>query len=79
MELVDRVRGYLLEDEFKITMGPNYVNVLNYEEIMHFDNHEVIVKYRHGKIKIIGEKLVVNRLISDEVLVCGIIHKIELR
>lgn len=78
METLKKVRDYLLEEEFKITAGINYVNVVNYEEIIHFDNHEVIIRYVHGKITITGEKLVVNKLVNEEVLVCGKIKKIEL-
>lgn len=78
MEFISRVRGYLLEEELKITAGINYVNVVNYEEILHFDNHEVKLKCTNTKITITGEKLVVNKLVNDEVLVCGLIQKIEL-
>ena len=74
-----RIRNFLLEEEFQIKASNTYVNLVNYEEIISFDNHQVILQTKEKTVAIKGENLVVNKLVNEEVLVCGKIEKIELR
>ena len=78
MEFIKKMRTYLLEEEFQIRANDKYVNVVSYEKILHFDNHNVSIQYQDKTITISGKNLVVSKLVNDEVLVCGIIQKIEL-
>ncbi|MEG0826632.1 MAG: YabP/YqfC family sporulation protein [Bacilli bacterium] len=79
MQIVNNLRNYLLEEELKINVFKNKVNIVNYTNIDHFDNNKVIIKHKEGSILINGEKLVVSKLLIDEVLVEGLIKSIELR
>lgn len=73
------IRSYILENEFKITILSNKINILNYEDIVSFESQKVIIKYTKGEIVIKGNNLVVSKLISDEVLITGVIKNIEFR
>ena len=77
MNLVNNFRSYLLDEEFKITMIENRVDVVNYDSIGHFDSTEVMIRYKNKVLSIKGKNLVVSRLLSDEVLVTGEIQTIE--
>ncbi len=79
MDLIQKGKNYLLEDNFQIRASDNYVNIVSYDKMIHFDNKEVKIQYRNKVITVIGDKLVVSKLVSDEVLVCGMIQKIEFR
>ena len=79
MQLINKFRSYLLEEEFKVHVFPNKVNVVNYTNIDHFDNNSVMIRYLEGILVIKGEHLVVSKLVQDEVLVEGTIKSIELR
>lgn len=79
MGKIDTFRSFILDNEIKIHVYKNKVNIVNYDKIIDFTSKEVVVGYLEGKIIITGNKLAISRLLLDEVLITGIIEKIELR
>ncbi len=74
------IRSYILEDDFKITILDKKINVVNYKEMGHFDNNQVIIRYLSNKILIIkGKNLSVARLKKNEVLIEGTFSSLEFR
>ncbi|MDD2518871.1 MAG: YabP/YqfC family sporulation protein [Bacilli bacterium] len=76
--MINKLRSYLLEEEFTINIFKNKVNVVNYLNIDHFDINKVVIRHDEGILKIIGNNLVVSKLLGDEVLITGDIKNIEL-
>lgn len=79
MRIINGLRNYVLENDFEIRVFKNKVNVVNYNEIGHFDSDKVIINYSDGSVVIKGDNLVVSKLMSDEILICGNIKGLELR
>ncbi len=79
MKIFDRLNNYINENNFKITIGINYVNVVNYTLVLDFNSNLVSVKYNNGIVDISGTNLVVNKMLKDEILVTGNIENIKLR
>lgn len=79
MGIVHKFRDYILEEELKITILENKVDIVNYTEIGHFDSNKIIVRHAKGNIVVNGNNLVVSKLLIDEVLITGTIKNIELR
>lgn len=79
MKLVRKVRDYLLDDEFKMILLNNKINISNYEKIEYLDDDKVIVKYEKGKISIKGENITVSKLLNNEILITGSIKEIEMK
>jgi sporulation protein YqfC len=79
MKIIESFRNYLLEEEFKINILNNKINVINYTDITGFNSNEVIIKHKHGEVIIKGSDLIITRLLIDEVLILGNIKNIELR
>lgn len=79
MKLINSFRNYILDEEFKINIYKDKVNIVNYTNIVNFTSKEVVVKYEDGHIFIFGKNLSISRLLIDEVLISGVIEKIELR
>lgn len=79
MDLQNRIRNYLFEEEFHFEVYPNYVDVINFTRIGHFDREKVWIDYENGTLLITGHHLVVSKLLKEEVLVVGHIEKIELK
>ena len=73
------IRSYILEDDFKITYLKNKLDIVNYENIDHFDTDKIIVRYSGGTLVIKGENLTISKLLNDEILVSGIIKNIEIK
>ena len=79
MKLINRFRNYILDDEFGMSVFKDKVDIMNYTSIGHFDSNKVIIKYSGGEVCIVGDKLVVSKLMHDEVLILGNIRNVELR
>lgn len=77
--MLKKVREFIMEEELTINIYHNKINVINYTSIGHFDNNKVIINHENGKIIIHGQKLVVSKLVTDEVLVVGKLENIEFR
>lgn len=73
------LRNYILESDFKIIYLTNKLNIVNYNDISHFDSNKIIVNYNDGSVLIGGKSLVVSKLLKDELLIEGSINKIEFR
>ena len=74
--MIDELRSYILENEYKITVLPNKIDILNYQDIDHFDDSQIIVKFTNGKVNIQGENLTISKLLNDELLILGKIKTI---
>ncbi len=79
MNLVRKVRDYLLDDEFKMIILNNKIDISNYEKIEYLDIDKIIVKYEFGKINIKGENITVRKLLNNEILITGTIKEIEMK
>ncbi len=78
MDLQKQVKAYILEDEFKITILQNRVNILNYTSVGHFDDEKVMIWKDSRCVIIKGKKLTISKLLHDEILITGILKEIEL-
>ena len=62
----------------KIMFIDNCININNYDEILAFDENQVLVKTKSKTINIKGSNLSITRLEDNEVKIEGIIKTIDL-
>ena len=79
MNIIDGIRSYIAEDDIKITIINNKINITNYIDIGHFDNNKIVVKLKNKNIIIKGENLVVSKLLDSEILITGEFYNMEFR
>jgi len=79
MKLINNLRNYILEDNFKLVFINNKINIVNYISVIHFDSDLIKIKYSDGIVSIKGSNLIISRLLNDELLIEGIISNIEIR
>ena len=79
MKLLDRLNNYINENEYKIVIRGNYVNIINYKEILDFDNKKITIRHDNGITNIIGSDLVVSKMVEDEILIAGNLEEIKLK
>lgn len=75
--MLAKIRNYIMDEEFKITVFENKIDIENYVEIDHFDDKKITINYDKGKVIINGNELVIEKLLDDEILISGLIVKIE--
>ena len=69
---------YLNEDNFKIVYENNLLNINNFKEILLLSEDKIILK-DENEIIILGNNMSVLKLLDNEILINGLIKKIEIR
>lgn len=77
MKIFDRMNNYLLDREFKVEVFSNNVHIINFEELLDFNNKEVKVKHNKKIVVVKGKDLVVTKMVEDEILITGLIEIIK--
>lgn len=70
--------NYIKDSKFKIVYVNNSVDVINYDKILEVKNNVITLEKENKLIYIKGDNLKLSKLLDNEILVTGIIHKIEL-
>ncbi|MDD4035887.1 MAG: YabP/YqfC family sporulation protein [Bacilli bacterium] len=78
MSIFNRVIDYIDDKEIKITVYTNKLHILNYLEIVNFDEKKITIKYNKGLIVVKGKNLMISKLLNDETLIIGTIKAIEI-
>lgn len=79
MNIIDGIRSYIMENDVKITIINNKINIANYIDIGHFDSNKIVVKLNNKDIIIKGNNLAVSKLLDSEILITGEFNNIEFR
>ena len=79
MDIMSGIRSYIYENDTKITILNNKINIANYIDIGHFDSKKIVVKLNNKNIIINGNNLVVSKLLDSEILITGEFSSIEFR
>lgn len=75
--MLDRVYDFINDNEFRFSVNDKYIHIINYSRILSLESDRVVVTGGKKRIVFKGEKLTLNKLLDDEVLVSGIINLIE--
>ena len=79
MNIFDGIRSYINDSDLKITIINNKINIINYDDIGHFNSDKVVVKSKNNSFIIKGNNLVVSKLMNNEILITGDFKGIEFR
>lgn len=72
------ITNYIKDDEFRINIYHDKINIVNYLEIISLEDNRVSIKYHEGNIIIKGKNLLVKKLLDQEILIAGDIKLIEM-
>lgn len=78
MKLLEKIDNYLTDKEYKIIYKKNYLNIINYTEVIDFTDKEIKIKYKEGITKIYGINLVISKMLDNELLITGNIDKLDI-
>lgn len=68
----------IYDKKLRITLIDNCMSINNYEEILIFEDNQVLIKAKNKTIKVKGESLSITRLENNEVRIEGKIKTIDL-
>ena len=78
MRLTDRLSNYIEDREDKIIIKENFLNIVNYDEIVDFSLHKISVRIKNKLILVEGTKLVISKMLEREVLITGNISNLSI-
>lgn len=79
MEIIDKIRGYLLPENLEIHLFQDCVHIVSFTSIGEISLEKIIVRHQNGMITIKGKNLALSKLMGDEVLIRGKVEQIEFR
>lgn len=78
MKLISKLDRYLEERNYEIILKDNKINIINYKEILDFSASKISLRCDNKTINIEGEKLIISKMLDDELLITGIIFNIRI-
>ena len=76
--MIKELINYIKDDKFKIVYVNNALNVNNYDKILEIKDDMITLEKENKIILIRGSNLKLNKLLDNEILITGLINKIEL-
>jgi len=77
--MIRKVIDYIKEDAFEMHIDSGYISVVNYLHIYSMEEDSVRFSYSGGNVIIKGNRLVVVKLLDNEILIKGDFTNIEFR
>ena len=78
MKIKDRINNYLNDNEFRVTVFANKIDIINYTSILDFSSTEISVKVNNKIVIVTGDDLVISKMDDDELLIKGKINNIKI-
>ncbi len=71
------LKNYLKKEDYYIIIYQNLIYIYNYLEIVKFTDTNILLKLKNFNININGSNLLIIRMEKKELLIKGIIYKVE--
>ena len=78
MHIKTNLKNFLIDQDYYIDMYNNYLHIYSYEAITHLSDNNIIIKLKDFELNINGSNLVVISMDKKELLIKGIITKLEM-
>ena len=75
--MLNRLKEYINDNEFRLTVFSDRVHVMNFLNIVSLEEERISFLTSKGRVIIKGKNLCLNKLLDDEVLISGTIMSIE--
>ena len=75
--MFSKVRDYIQDDEFRLTIFNDRLYAINYLDIISLTSDTIFFKTTKGILTVKGQNLALNKLLEKEVLIIGEITSVE--
>lgn len=77
MQLVNKVRNFLVDQDYYIDIYNNFVHVFRYVDILKLQDEEIILQMDSFQLVLKGANFRVSRLEKQEILISGILENLK--
>ena len=74
-----KIINFIKDTKFKIIIYDNLINIVNYKDIIIFEDNKIVINCNNFNISIKGNDLIINKVYDNELLIKGNILNIEFR
>ena len=78
MRLISKIDRYLENKNYEIILKDNYIDILNYNEIIDFSMNKISIRCDNKMINIEGKNLIISKMLDDELLISGNVSSIRI-
>ena len=78
MQMIKKIKDYIKDDEFRMTIFKDRVHIINYYKIISVGREKIIISSKEEKVYFHGSDFSLNKLFAGELLIEGTIHKVEI-
>ena len=75
--MLNKINNYINNDEFKIKIYKDKINIINYDKLISLEENYVSIITKNKKINIKGEHLLLKKILDNELLIIGKINNLE--
>lgn len=79
LHIKDIIKNYLYDLNDFITIYDNYLHVFNYKRLNKIDDNEINLLLDNKEIEIKGNNLKIKKMTNQELLITGLIEKVEFK
>lgn len=76
MDIKNNLINFLYDKNYFISIYEDYIYVYNYIELINISSEKIEFKINDFKLVIVGEKLILKKMLKNEVLINGKLMKI---
>ncbi len=73
----DNLINFLYDKKYFINIYDEYIHIFNYQELVSLSSKKIVLKMETFKIEVTGDNLFITRMLPNEILIKGIIGKVE--
>lgn len=78
MKIINKLESYLVDNDYRIILRNNCVNIVNYDEIIHFSSTKISIRVVKNIVIFEGNNLVITKMLDSEILITGNIFNISI-
>lgn len=75
--MLDRLNNYIDDEKFKLIYEDNLIDIINYTRLITIEDNYVSLYINNKKIIIKGKKLILKKLLDNELLLNGEVTSLE--
>lgn len=76
--MLNNISVFLRNEEYRISLLPNKIHIMNYKKIVDINDNEVIIKVADKVLRISGKNLRLVKLDKSELLLTGLVEGLKL-
>lgn len=77
--MFNSINNYINDNKFRLTIYDNKIHIINFKRIISIEDNYVSFQTNNKKINIKGNKLLLKKILENEMLLTGEIENIEVR